>query len=406
VINNNFLILLQLALLFSTKAIVSKLKKNILKVKFQQNEAAAEPGKAKAKGKDQSHNESRTNILDDSMRRDPVFSNVLNQDPEPALDMVRDKLDETKMSQYEKIIFKVDNYFNHSFFIYLLNSMLMDLFLTSLINVYFLEFASSVNILSNILSIFFIILYTAMIYNICKIMSSLERAKKDKIMSTHIKSKFKKWLFLRIPIKEDSSCWTSLIPEYLLVHEYFVCVFLVIFHRYGLLQLTSILAMKLLILFVLYQGPFKEKIDQWLITVNEMFFTAILLTMLLMMNSDVDTETKHKLYGMAIIGLYLMLMVYNVIIASISCYLEYKEAAEQRKKSKEKRVESGGLSKVIAKRNKQAALKLQKLKRIRAKPSTKVLDPKRSKPRTLKHGPNSKAIALSSNSIDLKKEQM
>jgi hypothetical protein len=226
VINNNFLILLQLVLLFSARGIVTFLKdKMVPRVRLNPN-FEGDMSVQDIHPLDKSKNESQANMMES-------FDKPLStkNSPKPSANFKRTK---KPLTTSQKIIMKLDNYFNHSFFIYMLNSMLMDLFLTSLMNVWFLDFKSSGKVFSNILSIFFIILYTCMIYKLCKIMISFEQAKKDKIMSTHLKTKFKKWLFLRVAIKDDKPTYVRLIPEYLLVHEYFLCVFIVIFNYSGL----------------------------------------------------------------------------------------------------------------------------------------------------------------------------
>jgi hypothetical protein len=151
-------------------------------------------------------------------------------------------------------------------------------------------------------------------------MVDMEKAKKDKVLSTHVKTKFKKWLFLRIDIREDCSSFVRFIPEYLLVHEYFVCVFLVIFYKNGIMQIVPILLMKVFIIGILLKKPFTEWLDQWMITVNEIFFSLIMVGMILMTSANLDAETRHKTIGMGMIILYLLLMIFNTVLAFISCY--------------------------------------------------------------------------------------
>ena len=131
-----------------------------------------------------------------------------------------------------------------------------------------------------------------------------------------------------------------------------------------------ILLMKFFIVGVLIRGPFKEKLDQWLITVNELFFTAILIGMVFIDSGGMSAETRHKVIGMAIIVLYLGLMVFNTIIATISCYYEYKDIFSK-KKEEENDVKSGGLSKVIEKREKLAKERLES-KKLKKKKVSKL----------------------------------
>jgi hypothetical protein len=111
--------------------------------------------------------------------------------------------------------------------------MLLDLFLASVLNIHSLDWSSFGQVFSHAVSLAFLIGYLYMVAKIVKIMVSLELSKKDKIESTHIKTIYKKWLFLRTPIKSTAPTIARFTPEYIMVSDTITCFVLVLSQRNG-----------------------------------------------------------------------------------------------------------------------------------------------------------------------------
>lgn len=177
----------------------------------------------------------------------------------------------------KSILQRLNSYFNTSFFVYLLNSMLLDILLASILNTYSLPWKANFrNILSHTLSLLIIFLYFYMTSTILSIMVRLEMSRKDKIENVHIKTKYKRWLFLRLPLKPSASLLSRFLPEFILVGDILVCLVLVIFQSSGLLQLIPILIWKFMVILILVKIPLKDVLDTAMITLNEIMFFLIL----------------------------------------------------------------------------------------------------------------------------------
>lgn len=153
---------------------------------------------------------------------------------------------------------KIDDYLNHAFFVYLHNSMVLDLVMGGMVNLRFMPWSGGVQILHHITSMFIIALVAYLSYFLIKILVNLEIQKRDKVESTHVKTTFKKWLFLRLPIKKNAKLLASFTPENYLVHDISICVILVLFNGNAFVQILSLFLIKAYIFSNLLTFPMKE----------------------------------------------------------------------------------------------------------------------------------------------------
>lgn len=175
---------------------------------------------------------------------------------------------------------RVDDYLNHAFFVYLHNSMVLDLVMGAMVNLNFMPWNSAIRIIHHLLSFSCIIAVVYLSYFLISILVNLEIKKRDKVEGTHIKTKFKRWLFLRVPIKENAKLLASFTPENYLVHDILLCVFLVLFNGIAVAQILTLILMKGYIFVLLLTFPMKEMMEQAMLMGNEFFFLGILIQFL------------------------------------------------------------------------------------------------------------------------------
>lgn len=234
--------------------------------------------------------------------------------------------------------------------------MLLDIFLSSVLNFHSLPWKNGPQILSHAISGIVIIGYCFMIGRIISIMIRLEFSRLDKIERIHVNTKYKNWLFLRVPIKLAASVLSRFVPEYILIGDTLVCILLVVFNGSGKLQIIPIMAFKLIIILALFQKPLKEKIDQWMLTINEVFFFLILGAYLAVdilnkgENSSISKKQMYNKVGLTTVILFILLMAFNMIISGISLFLGLRELCQKKSKSNKK----SGLQSVIEKRQRLA----------------------------------------------------
>ena len=139
---------------------------------------------------------------------------------------------------------------------------MMDFAMAVFCNYAFLSLGSSLGKLSNhILSTVTLTLYVLLIYKLISIMVRLELSRRDKVEKTHLKTKFKRWLFLRIPVRQEARTIPRFTPEIYLLHDLLLCFFLTVFHGNARVQIYSLIALKLFVLVNLLYLPFKEWLD-------------------------------------------------------------------------------------------------------------------------------------------------
>jgi hypothetical protein len=136
--------------------------------------------------------------------------------------------------------------------------MVLDLAMGAMVNLNFMAWNSFMTILHHLLSLASLAAIGYLSYFLISILVNLEIKKRDKVESTHVKTKFKKWLFLRVPIKETAKLLPSFTPENYLVHDIFICVFLVLFNGMAVVQILTLILMKGYIFGCLITFPMKE----------------------------------------------------------------------------------------------------------------------------------------------------
>ena len=244
---------------------------------------------------------------------------------------------------------KMDHYLNHAFFVYLHNSMVLDFVMGAVINLQFMPWSGLKQLFHHLASIAILgaILYLS--YFLIKILVDLEIKKRDAVEGTHVKTKFKRWLFLRVPIKESARLLASFTPENYLVHDILLCIFLVVFNGKAGVQILSLLLMKAYIFFNLCTLPMKELPEQLMLTGNEFFFLGILVQFLRIHMSDSMKKDHEALEsnGKILIVLYILMLSFNALIAFYAVFLSFRELCSKDKAEIEA---ESGLTKVIAKR--------------------------------------------------------
>jgi hypothetical protein len=130
----------------------------------------------------------------------------------------------------KSVIGKANDYFNLAFYVYFSNSLLLDIVMAGLVNLFFMGYETMLGIIHHVMSFSFICLFVGLAVKTIRIMIDYEKKKRDKVEGTHVKTKFKKWLFLRVPIKENAKLLPSFTPEAYMVHDILLCFFLVVFN--------------------------------------------------------------------------------------------------------------------------------------------------------------------------------
>lgn len=220
------------------------------------------------------------------------------------------------------LIQKANQYFNLAFYIYFFNSLLMDIVMASLVNLFFMGMKNISAVLHHVLSLTFLLIFMWLVYKTISIMVNYELKKLDKVDSVHVKTKFKKWLFLRVPIKETAKLLPRFIPEAYMVHDILLCVFLVTFNGYSTVQIVSLIILKLYLLVNLCYKPLKETLEQVMLMGNEIFFLSMLGIFLILdfKSGTISVSELRNKYGKTIIIFYIILLAFNCVIGIISTY--------------------------------------------------------------------------------------
>jgi hypothetical protein len=257
----------------------------------------------------------------------------------------------------ESAVQKANKYFNLAFYVYFFNSLLMDVVMAAFVNLFFMGYGGFMAIFHHFVSVVALVLFLGLVYKTLSIMINLERKRRDKVDGTHVKTKFKKWLFLRVPIKEDAKLLPRFVPEGYMVHDVMLCFFLVTFNSMGMVQIVSLFLMKVYLLVNLCFKPLKEKLEQIMLIGNEIFFVVILI-LFMVIDTQGDSITLDQLrgtYGNTIILFYIAILSFNCVIGSISTYNSVKEICKKKKMEKDSK--AGGLGEVIKRRNQVARQK-------------------------------------------------
>jgi uncharacterized membrane protein len=207
-------------------------------------------------------------------------------------------------------------------------------------------------------------------YFLIKILVDLEIKKRDKVESTHVKTTFKKWLFLRVPIKESAKLLPSFTPENYIVHDVLLCVFLVLFHDNATIQILSLFLMKAYIFGNLLTFPMKELMEQIMLTGNEFFFLGILIQFFrIHINKSLQKDHKAlEKQGKILIVLYILMLSFNAGIALMAVMKSLKELCSSDKKKEEEK--ESGLAKVLVKRRQNASrLEKKYMKKAKSEPT-------------------------------------
>ncbi len=255
---------------------------------------------------------------------------------------------------------KANQYFNLAFYIYFFNSLLMDMVMASIVNLFFMGFGGFLAIIHHILSLATLVVFVGLVVKTLRIMIDLEIKRKDKVEGVHVKTKFKKWLFLRVPIKDEAKLLPRFIPEGYMVHDVMLCFFLVTFNGNAKVQIISLMLMKIYLLVNLFYRPLKETLEQVMLMGNECFF-IIILTVFMILESKIDDlslEERRTKYGKPIIIVYILMLTFNCVIGFLSTFFTVKEMCAKKKIEKESK--SGGLESVIKKRQERRAERQKK----------------------------------------------
>jgi hypothetical protein len=127
----------------------------------------------------------------------------------------------------------MNEYFNLAFYVYFANSLLLDIVMSSMVNIFFMGHSAPLAILHHVVSVIALGLFLTLVYRVIKIMIDYEQKKKDKVEGTHVKTKFKSWLFLRVPVREDAKLFSRFTPEAYMVHDVLLCIILVVFNGHS-----------------------------------------------------------------------------------------------------------------------------------------------------------------------------
>ena len=263
----------------------------------------------------------------------------------------------------------------------------MDMVMASIVNLFFMGYSGFMAILHHLLSLATLVIFIGLVVKTLWIMIDLEKKRRDKVDGTHVKTKFKRWLFLRVPIRDDAKMLPRFLPEGYMVHDVMLCFFLATFNSNAKVQIISLLLMKVYLLVNLLYRPLKEKLEQVMLTGNELFF-IIILTVFMVLESKIDDlslEERRTKYGKPIIIVYILMLAFNCVIGFLSTFFAVKEMCA--KKKIEKQSKSGGLENVIKKRQERAQRQMKQLKKKKtSEPFDGVADNKiKSKKRKPKH---------------------
>lgn len=212
---------------------------------------------------------------EEAMDLDSSNSNLVNQA------VKQDKIS-SKGFKWEKLSKKLDDYLSIAFFVYFINSALLDVTMANFIQLRFAGWTHFTPILNQLWAF----IQLGILFTLCSFITTivfhLELSKTDdEVGKTQVKSKFKTWLLLRVPIKPEVAAFAKFTPEFIMVHDIFLCFFLVIFHSSATAQIIGILCLKIGLLSSLAFFPFQEKLDQIVIFVSECFHILILVFSLL-----------------------------------------------------------------------------------------------------------------------------
>ena len=228
--------------------------------------------------------------------------------------------------------------------------MVLDLAMGAMVNLNFMAWNSLMAILQHVMSFASLVAISYLSYFLISILVNLEIKKRDKVESTHVKTKFKRWLFLRVPIKENAKLLPSFTPENYIVHDILICVFLVLFNGIAIVQITLLILMKGYIFGCLLTFPMKELPEQLLLMGNEFFFLGILVQFLRIEISSTLKKDHGALQktGKVLIILYICMLAFNAAIALMAVLKSLKEMCSKKNKAVEEK--ESGLSKIIVKR--------------------------------------------------------
>lgn len=115
--------------------------------------------------------------------------------------------------------------------------------------------------------------------------------------------------------------------------------------------------MKILIIFSLFKCPMQEKVDQLMLTANEIFFFMILFMYLVVdiINSSheggsASPKFMYNTVGTVTIVLFIGLMAFNIITALFAVVVDIKEKCSKKKGENDSK---SGLAEVFKKRERQ-----------------------------------------------------
>lgn len=233
---------------------------------------------------------------------------------------------------------KLDSYLNLAFFVYLTNAAQFDIILTGFVNFAFLNFTSVFHLLNQMATIIVMTSLALLLLKCISIMVNMEKIYSlNEIKSIQLKIMYRKWLFLRLEMKETAKLVFKLAPECTIAIDFIIGFVLGIFYKNGLSQLITIIIMKASLIYILCQRPFKEERESTITIVNESVYFLVLIIFLFLKltesSSVFNPELRFRLFGNIVIFLLILLLIYNMIIGTIDCIDRLKEIRKKKNES-------------------------------------------------------------------------
>lgn len=240
--------------------------------------------------------------------------------------------------------------------------MIFDLFMPAMINNRFGSLSQPLSLISKLFALFTTAVIIYLAYFVIRILLKIEKSSKDKVESTHLKHIWNPWLELRESILEETDFLRKFTPEIMMICDLLTCTAIVLFYSNGLVQIIPVFLFKLAVVILLGKNSFKSK-KEWIISlVNEAGILGCLLglTFSEIIGDGINFKTRYKVLGTSIIGVILLTIAFNLLIAIAELYFYYKAYKLRKKNGPVDESKGSNLKKIFEARSRTAKVKIKK----------------------------------------------
>lgn len=177
----------------------------------------------------------------------------------------------------------------------------------------------------------------------------------------------KEWDFLIEEIRPEVGHRQGMLQEYLLIKDYFVAFFIVMFMEYPGIQIVgTLITLGASSVIIFKSNPFKSKALFWTIFLNEIAYTIfmVIFLIILLFAEGMEFASRYKIFGYSLIGLIIASLAFNIGVGFVEM-LSFIKGRCCKKKADNKVETSSEEAKMSLKKKKQSKKSVGSIKKRR-----------------------------------------